>query len=97
VRSDVETNLRHWFADLGDALATVEAGGEPLLARAEDVDSMASIETSDVVRLRPAFDQFVLGAGTGDPHLVPAHHRAEVSRAAGSRRDLPAQARRGRE
>jgi hypothetical protein len=75
--------LRRWFTDLGDALATVEVDGEPLLARAEDVDAMASTGPSDVVRLLPAFDQFVLGPGTGDPHLVPAHHRATVSRAAG--------------
>lgn len=33
-----------------------------------------------LVRLLPGFDQFVLGPGTGDAHVVPAAHRAQVSR-----------------
>ena len=37
----------------------------------------------DGVRLLPAFDQWVLAAGTRDPHVVPPAHRADVSRAAG--------------
>ena len=36
-----------------------------------------------VTRLLPAFDQYVLGPGTKDPHLLDPRHRAEVSRAAG--------------
>jgi hypothetical protein len=35
------------------------------------------------VRLLPGFDQYVLGPGTGDPHVVPSARRAAVSRQAG--------------
>ncbi len=78
-----KATLRRWFADLDDALVTVDVDGESLYTRAEDVDSLASTRPGRVVRLLPAFDQFVLGPGTADPHLVPSHHRALVSRAAG--------------
>jgi hypothetical protein len=75
--------LRRWFADLEDTLVSVDVEGESLYARAEDVDSLASTRPGRVVRLLPAFDQFVLGPGTADPHVVPARHRALVSRAGG--------------
>jgi winged helix DNA-binding protein len=35
------------------------------------------------VRLLPAFDQYVLGAGTGDSNVIPPAHRPDVSRTAG--------------
>jgi hypothetical protein len=35
------------------------------------------------VRLVPGFDQYVLGAGTQDPLVVPAGRRAAVSRQSG--------------
>jgi hypothetical protein len=35
------------------------------------------------VRLLPGFDQYVLGPGTGDGHVVPTPRRAAVSRQAG--------------
>jgi hypothetical protein len=34
------------------------------------------------VRLLPAYDQWVLGPGTADPHVVPPAHREPVSRGA---------------
>jgi len=37
----------------------------------------------DAVQLLPAFDQYVLGPGTGDPAVVPPEHRARVSRPGG--------------
>ncbi|MGR7023277.1 DNA glycosylase AlkZ-like family protein [Geodermatophilus sp. URMC 62] len=75
--------LRGWFADLGEELAVVDVEGTPLHARVADVESLAAPEPGEVVRLLPAFDQFVLGPGTGDPHTVPPARRAEISRAAG--------------
>ncbi len=78
-----KATLRRWAADLGDELATVDVEGRSLLARAQDVDEMADTRPTDAVRLLGGFDQFVLGPGTGDPHLVPTAHRAQVSRAAG--------------
>lgn len=75
--------LRGWFADLADQLVVVEVDGAPAYARAGDVDDIAVIRPSEVVRLLPAFDQFVLGPGTADAAILPANRRAAVSRAAG--------------
>lgn len=75
--------LRGWFADLGEELVPVDVEGTSLYARAADVESLAATEPAGVVRLLPAFDQFVLGPGTGDPRTVPPARRADVSRAAG--------------
>jgi hypothetical protein len=36
-----------------------------------------------VLRLLPGFDQYVLGPGTEDPHVIPAGRRTAVSRQAG--------------
>jgi Winged helix DNA-binding domain len=76
-------DLRRWFADLDDQLVTVEVEGEPLYARAEDVDDIASTAPDRTVRLLPGFDQYILGPGTSDTHLIPADQRQEISRAGG--------------
>ena len=78
-----KATLRRWFADLADELSLVNVEGQSLYARAGDVDSMSAARPADVVRLLPAFDQYVLGPGTGDPHTVPPRRRGQVSRAAG--------------
>jgi hypothetical protein len=75
--------LRSWFADLGDRLVEVEVDGEPAHILAEHVDELTGSRESKSLRLMPGFDQFVLGAGTGDGHVVPAARRAAVSRQAG--------------
>jgi hypothetical protein len=78
-----KATLRGWFAELGDDLREVDVEGEARYVRADDVEALAAIRPVEVVRLLAAFDQHVLGPGTGDPHTVPAAHRAQVSRAAG--------------
>lgn len=75
--------VRGWFAELGDRLATVGVEGEQLQLLAEDVDDLAAAKPTDTVRLLPAFDQWVLGPGTKETAVVPADHRADVSRKAG--------------
>jgi hypothetical protein len=75
--------LRDWFAAAGDQLTTVEVEGESAFARREDVDEMLATVASGTVRLLPAFDQYVLGPGTGDRHVIPPAHRPDVSRTAG--------------
>lgn len=75
--------LRSWLAELGNQLATVIIEGEKVYVRTEDVDEIAASKPTDDVRLVGAFDQFVLGPGTGDTRLIPAKRRAAVSRAAG--------------
>ena len=75
--------LRTWFSALGDRLAEVEIDGQPAHVLAEDVDELAAARPSNAVRLLPGFDQYVLGPGTGDGHVVPAARRAAVSKQSG--------------
>ena len=75
--------LRRWAAALGERLAEVEVDGEPALLLAEHVDELAGAEPNGVVRLLPGFDQYVLGPGTADGHVVPPARRSAVSRQAG--------------
>ncbi|WP_018350249.1 winged helix DNA-binding domain-containing protein [Longispora albida] len=74
-------DLRAWFGQ--DGLTTVDVEGEELFAREADLDELAKTKPSTAVRLLPAFDQYVLGPGTADPHLLDQAHRADVSRAGG--------------
>jgi hypothetical protein len=70
-------------ASLGDRLVPVEVDGETAYALAEDLDSLAAARPSSAVRLLPGFDQYVLGPGTGDGHVVPPARRRAVSRQSG--------------
>ncbi|MDQ3895424.1 MAG: winged helix DNA-binding domain-containing protein [Actinomycetota bacterium] len=75
--------LRAWFSVVVDRLAEVEVDGEHAYVRAEDLDDVVSASPTTAVRLLPAFDQYVLGPGTGDGRVVPTARRAAVSRQAG--------------
>jgi hypothetical protein len=75
--------LRAWFGALEDQLAEVDVDGERAHVLAEDLDELAAASPTDAVRLLPGFDQFVLGPGTADGHVVPASRRAAVSRQSG--------------
>jgi Winged helix DNA-binding domain len=75
--------LRSWFASLGDELATVDVDGAECVMMADDGDALARTRPSREVRLLAGFDQYVLGAGTGDTRIVPAERRKAVSRTAG--------------
>jgi hypothetical protein len=81
--STKKAQLRGWFAHLGDAVTQVDVDGEQLSLMADDVDALAATQPSDVVRLLPAFDQWVLGPGTKATPIVPAERRADVSRPGG--------------
>jgi hypothetical protein len=75
--------LRPWFDELGDRLVEVEVDGEPALVLAEDVDELAAVKATRAVRLLPGFDQYVLGPGTADAHVIPAARRRAVSMQSG--------------
>ena len=75
--------LRTWFSALGDLVAEVEVDGERTYVLAEDLDELAAARPTTAVRLLPGFDQYVLGPGTADGHVVPTARRAAVSRQAG--------------
>jgi hypothetical protein len=75
--------IRTWFSALGDRLAEVDVDGERGYVLSEDLDGLASASPSTAVRLLPGFDQYVLGPGTGDGHVVPEARRAAVSKQSG--------------
>ena len=75
--------LHAWFGALEDRLAEVEVDGERRYVLADDLDELAATSPSPAVRLLSGFDQYVLGPGTGDAHVVPSTRRAAVSRQSG--------------
>jgi hypothetical protein len=75
--------LRAWFAALEHGLAEVDVDGNRAYVLAEDLDDLVATKPSAAVRLLAGFDQYVLGPGTGDGHVVPTHRRAAVSRQSG--------------
>jgi hypothetical protein len=75
--------IRTWFSAVGDRLAEIEVDGERRYVLAEHVDELSAARPSKIVRLLPGFDQYVLGPGTEDTHVVPAKRRTAVSRQAG--------------
>ncbi len=75
--------LRTWLAAVGDRLKEVEVEGERAYILAEHLDELASAKPTSAVRLLPGFDQYVLGPGTEDGHVVPARRRRAVSKQSG--------------
>jgi len=78
-----KTTVRGWFAAMGGALASVDVEGQPAFILTRHADELAATRPGSGVRLLGAFDQYILGPGTNDPYLLPAHHRARVSKTAG--------------
>ncbi|MGH2489162.1 MAG: winged helix DNA-binding domain-containing protein, partial [Candidatus Limnocylindria bacterium] len=75
--------LRSWYRSVEDQMVEITVGGEPAHVLAEDLDELVSTRPTRAVRLLPGFDQYVLGPGTADGHVVPGARRAAVSRPAG--------------
>jgi len=78
-----DKSAKDLFRRLGDALAPVDVGGEPAFILAEDLDGLVATEPSRTVRLLGGFDQWVLGPGTDDPHVIAPARRTDVSRQSG--------------
>ncbi|MBF0689263.1 MAG: winged helix DNA-binding domain-containing protein [Cellulomonas sp.] len=76
------TAVRGWLDALGPRVSRLEVDGEPVLVLRDDVPALAASSPTDVVRLLPQYDQWVLGPGTADVHVVPADLRGAVSRGA---------------
>ena len=71
------------FAALGPRIAEVDVAGERSYILADDLDALLATKPTKTVRLLPGFDQFVLGPGTDDGHVIPTRRRASVSRQSG--------------
>jgi hypothetical protein len=74
--------IQAWIADLGDRLVAVDIDGESAFIMREHLDDLSATPPTTAIRLLPSNDQWVLGAGTADAHLVPPERRALVSRQA---------------
>jgi Winged helix DNA-binding domain len=75
--------VRAWFDTLDERLALVDVDGERAYALVEDIPTLAAARPTNAVRLLPAFDQYVLGPGTADSHVVPPSQRPAVSKRSG--------------
>ena len=75
--------IRGWFSALGDRLAQIDVDGDEVYVLAEDLDEIASARPTATVRLLPGFDQYVLGPGTEDGHVLPPGRRRAVSKQSG--------------
>lgn len=71
-----------WMAGFGDRLAEIDVDGQSAWILSDDLDELASTPPTAAVRLLPGHDQWVLGPGTADAHVVPPTIRALVSRQA---------------
>jgi hypothetical protein len=75
--------IRKWFEALGDRLAEIDVEGDRRYVLSEDLDEIASARPTATVRLLPGFDQYVLGPGTEDGHVLSPKRRTAVSKPSG--------------
>jgi DNA glycosylase AlkZ-like len=74
--------IQSWIAGLGDRLTAIDVDGEPTYVLREDLEELVSTTATSATRLLPGYDQWVLGPGTADAHVVPPARRTLVSRQA---------------
>jgi hypothetical protein len=74
--------IQSWIAAFGDRLVAVDIDGDSAYVLREDLEALAATPASTAVRLLPGYDQWVLGPGTADAHVVSPARRQLVSRQA---------------
>ena len=74
--------IQSWIAGFGDRLAAIEIEGESAYVLRKDLEELTATPATTAVRLLPGYDQWVLGPGTADTHVVPPARRTLVSRKA---------------
>jgi hypothetical protein len=67
--------LQKWLTDLGDQVATLSFDGEEVYALDADRDELRMAEPTQIVRLLPAFDPWIIGPGMADARLVSPGRR----------------------
>ncbi|MEO6414160.1 MAG: crosslink repair DNA glycosylase YcaQ family protein [Pedococcus sp.] len=74
--------LNSWVSGLGDRLVAVDVDDSTAHVMREDVEALQAARPSEVVRLLPGHDQWVIGPGTKDVHVTPGSRREAVTRKA---------------
>ncbi len=74
--------VQAWLQGMGDRLVEVDVAGESAYVVDEDVDELMAARPTKALRLLPGHDQWVMGPGTKDQHVVPPARRAPVTRKA---------------
>jgi hypothetical protein len=74
--------IQSWISGFGDRLAAVEIDGDSAYVLREDLDELAATPATTAVRFLPGYDQWVLGPGTADAHVVPPGRRTLLSHGA---------------
>ena len=74
--------LRGWLSDLQDQLVAVDVEGQTRHILRDDAESLLAAEPSSAVRFLPGHDQWVMGPGTKETHIVPPERRTLVTRKA---------------
>lgn len=80
-----KARLDRWWTGLADRLVAVDVGGRTAYVVDEDLDDLLAAEPlgpTDVVRLLPGHDQWVMAPGTKDELVVPPGTRDLVTRKA---------------
>jgi hypothetical protein len=72
-----------WFHSLGNRMVEVDVDGESAYVLADDLDAIMATRPTSLVRFVSGFDQYVLGGGTDDRHVIPTGRRRDVSRQSG--------------
>lgn len=75
-------DVTRWLAGLDDRLEPLAIEGDEVLVLRDDVAGLRSAPASDVVRLLPARDPWVMAPGTSDGRVVPPGRRRAVSQSA---------------
>jgi hypothetical protein len=74
--------LQSWLEGMEDRFVEVDVEGESAYVLREDVDELMAARATEAVRLLPGHDQWVMGPGTKDQHVVPSARRTPVTRKA---------------
>ena len=72
--------IQTWLRDLDDRLATIDIEGDSAYVLRDDLADLEGTPPNSGVRLLPGHDQWVLGPGTADHHVVPPARRKVVTR-----------------
>ncbi len=64
-------HLLGWLKKVKDQLVVVNVDGDDAYVVSEDIDALMNTRPTQAVRFLPGHDQWVMGPGTKDTHIVP--------------------------